>query len=308
MSGRATKRWSAGRWAAAGVALALGLAVPAAGQRPVKVFISVDMEGITGVVTTEQLGPGGFEYQRFREFMTAEALAAIQGAREGGATEFVVADSHGNMQNLLIDRFPPEVTIVRGNNRPLSMLEGLDSTFAAAMFIGYHSATTNPSGVRAHTMSSATFAGVYLNGRPMAESSINAALAGSLGVPVVLVSGDEAAVAEVRALLGDVEGAVVKRSIGFHAAATRTPEAGQALIRAAARAAMQRLRDFRPYRVPGPYEVDLVYKSYLPAEVMALLPGVERRDAHTVRYRAATLRDLSRFLVFATSYRPDLTP
>jgi D-amino peptidase len=277
-------------------------------QRPIKVFISVDMEGITGAVTSEQLGPDGFEYQRFREFMTLEALAAIEGAREAGATQFVVADSHGNMQNLLIDRFPPDVTIIRGGNRPMSMMHGIDSTFSAAMFIGYHSATTNPQGVRAHTMSSATFAGVYLNGRPIAESSINAALAGSVGVPVVMVSGDESAVGEVRALLGDVEGAIVKQSIGFHSAATMTPAAGQALIKTRARAAIARLRDFRPHRVAGPYQLDIVYKSYLPAEIMSLLPGIERRDAHTIRYAAQTLRDVSRFLVFSTAYRADLTP
>jgi len=277
-------------------------------QRPIKVFISVDMEGITGVVTDAQLGPDGFEYQRFREFMTLEALAAIEGAREAGATQFVVADSHGNMQNLLIERFPQDVTIIRGGNRPLSMMHGIDSTFSAAMFIGYHSATTNTQGVRAHTMSSATFAGVFLNGRPMAESSMNAALAGAAGVPVVMVSGDESAVGEVRTLLGDVEGAVVKQSIGFHSAATMTPAAGQALIKARARAAIARLRDFKPHRVPGPYQLDLVYKSYLPAEIMALLPGIERRDSHTIRYSAQNLRDISRFLVFSTAYRSDLTP
>jgi D-amino peptidase len=281
---------------------------PAAGQRPVKVFISVDMEGITGVVTSEQLGPDGFEYQRFREFMTAEVLAAIEGARDGGATEFVVADSHGNMQNLLIDRLPPDVTIVRGGNRPHSMMQGIDSTFSAVFFLGYHSATTNPRGVRAHTISSATFAGLYLNGRAMAESSFNAALAGTYGVPVALVSGDDAAVEEVRALLGDVEAAVVKRSVGFHAAATLTPPAGQALIRDRARAAIRRVKDFRPHVVPGPFALDLIYKSYLPAEVMALLPGVERRDAHTIRYSARSLAEVVRFLVFATSYRADLTP
>lgn len=280
----------------------------ATAQRPIKVFISVDMEGITGVVSPEQLGPEGFEYQRFREFMTAEALAAIEGAREAGATQFVVADSHGNMQNLLIDRFPIDVTIIRGGNRPLSMMHGIDSTFSAAMFIGYHSATTNTQGVRAHTMSSATFAGVYLNGRSIAESGMNAALAGSVGVPVVLVSGDESAVGEVRTLLGDVEGAVVKQSIGFHSAATLTPAAGQALIKERARAAISRLRDFKPHRVNGPYTLDIVYKNYLPAEVMALLPGIERRDAHTIRYSAQSLRDVSRFLVFSTAYRSDLTP
>jgi len=289
-------------------------AAPLAAQRPVKVFISVDMEGIGGAVTDQQLGPTGFEYNRFREFMTAEALAAIEGAREAGATEFVVADAHGNMQNLLIDRFPAGVTIVRGSPRPLSMMEGIDSTFAAAFFIGYHSATTNPEGVRAHTISSATFAAIRINDEPMAESSINAMIAGSFGVPVVLISGDEQAVGELQRLTGragatsTAEGAVVKRAISFHAAAVMTPEASQALIRAKARAAIARLTDFRAVRTQGPYALDLTYKSYTPAEMMAYLPGIVRVDAHTVRYRAASIRDVSRFISFATGYRSDLTP
>ena len=279
-----------------------------AAQRPIKVFISVDMEGIGGVVTSEQLGPTGFEYARFREYMTAEALAAIQGARDAGATEFVVADAHGNMQNLLIDRFPAGVTIVRGSPRPLMMMEGIDSTFSAVMFIGYHSGTTNPQGVRAHTISSATFAAVTLNGQPMSESTINAAIAGHFGVPVVMVSGDEQAVGEVQKLIGNVEGAVVKRSISFHAAAVMTPEASQALIRAKAKAAVLRLKDFKPVAATGPFRLELTYKSYTPAEMMSYLPGTDRVDAHTIRFRAASIVDISRFLEFAISYRADLTP
>ncbi len=291
------------------------LAAPLAAQRPLKVFISVDMEGIGGVVTSEQLGPAGFEYGRFREFMTAEALAAIQGAREAGATQFVVADAHGNMQNLLIERFPRDVTIIRGSPRPLMMMEGIDSTFHAAMFIGYHSATTNPQGVRAHTISSATFAAVKLNDVPMAESGINATIAGSFGVPVVMISGDEQAVGELQRLTaaagstgGGAEGAVVKRAISFHAAAVMTPEASQAVIREKARAAIARLRDFRPVPARGPFRLDLTYKSYTPAELMAYLPGTERIDAHTVRFRAQSITDVSRFIEFAIAYRADLTP
>src|SRR5437773_891042 len=105
------------------LAVALAAATHAAAQRPLKVLISVDMEGIGGVVPGEQLGPTGFEYTAFRQYMTDEALAAIAGAREAGATEFVVVDSHGNAQNLLIDKFPPDVTIIRGFPRPLVMME-----------------------------------------------------------------------------------------------------------------------------------------------------------------------------------------
>lgn len=298
------------RTKACAIAMLLGAVCTTAlaAQRPIKVFISVDMEGIGGVVTSEQLGPTGFEYARFREYMTAEALAAIQGARDAGATEFVVADAHGNMQNLLIDRFPAGVTIVRGSPRPLMMMEGIDSTFSAVMFIGYHSGTTNPQGVRAHTISSATFAAVTLNGQPMSESTINAAIAGHFGVPVVMVSGDEQAVGEVQKLIGNVEGAVVKRSISFHAAAVMTPEASQALIRAKAKAAVLRIKDFKPVAATGPFRLELTYKSYTPAEMMSYLPGTDRVDAHTIRFRAASIVDISRFLEFAISYRADLTP
>ena len=199
----------------AGALLCALSVTPLCAQRKLKVYISVDMEGITGVVTGDQLGPTGFEYNRFREFMTAEALAAVQGAKDAGATEIVVSDSHGNGESLLIERFPADVTIVRSWPRPLMMMQGIDSTFDAAMFIGYHSATTNLRGVRAHTISSARLTSIELNGRPMAEAGINAAIAGHFAVPVVMVSGDDAAVEETRALLGDVEGAIVKRAISF---------------------------------------------------------------------------------------------
>ncbi|MEP6619052.1 MAG: M55 family metallopeptidase [bacterium] len=277
-------------------------------QRPVKVFISVDMEGIGGVVTAEQLSPTGFEYARFREFMTAEAIAAIDGARAAGATQFVVADSHGNEQNLLIDRFPADVTIIRGSPRPLGMMEGIDSTFSAAFFIGYHAATTNGRGVRAHTISSATFAAVRLNGRATAESGLNATIAGYFGVPIALISGDSDAVAELRGLVPTAEGAVVKRAISFHAAATMPPEASQALIRARAKVAMERLREMKPFIVHGPIQLELTYKNYTPAEMMAYMPGVERVDAHTIRFTGRTIVDVSKFMGFATGYRSDLTP
>src|ERR1043166_2298369 len=134
------------------VVLAVALASPlaASAQRPVKVYISADMEGVTGTVTADQLTPAGFEYGHFREIMTAEVLAAIQGARAAGATEFVVSDSHGNGENLLIDRFPPDVTIIRSFPRPLMMMQGIDSSFAAVIFIGYHASTSSSVGVRAH--------------------------------------------------------------------------------------------------------------------------------------------------------------
>ena len=135
----------------AGIMIAPNLAA----QDGVKIYISADMEGVTGAVTNEQLGPEGFEYQRFRQFFTDEVIAAIEGAREAGADEIVVSDSHGNGQNLLIDQLPENIQIVRSWPRPLGMMQGIDDTFDGVMMIGYHSSTTNPNGVRAHTNSSA---------------------------------------------------------------------------------------------------------------------------------------------------------
>src|SRR6185295_17648458 len=226
-------------------------------QRPLKVYISADMEGVAGVVTADQLGPTGFEYDRFRGFMTAEVLAAIQGARDAGATTIVVSDSHGNGQNLLIERFSGDISIVRSWPRPLGMMEGIDSSFAAVVFIGYHASTNSLTGVRAHTMSSATLTSVELNGVTVPESGFNAAIAGRFGVPVVAISGDESAVGEAQRLIGPMEGAVVKHSISFHAAQTMTPEAAQALIREKVKAGVMRRAELKPYVLTNPVRLDV---------------------------------------------------
>jgi D-amino peptidase len=277
-------------------------------QRPFKVLISVDMEGITGVVTGEQLGPSGFEYGRFREFMTAEALAAVEAAKESGATEILVVDAHGNGQNLLIERFPQDVRIVRSWPRPLMMMEGIDSTFSAAIFIGYHSSTTNPLGVRAHTISSATYAAIELNGVAMSEASINAAIAGHFGVPIVMISGDDAAVAEAQKIIGPIEGAVVKRSLSFHSANTMTPAAGQALIREKVKAGLARRASLRPYVLPKPIRLDVTYKNYTPAEIAGYLPGVTRTNAHSIRFSGRDMVEVSRLIEFLGTYQPGMTP
>src|SRR5258707_15026982 len=143
-----------------------------------KVFISVDMEGITGVVQPAQLGPDGFEYQRAREWMTGEVNAAIAGIRAAGAADILVCDSHGNGQSLLIDKVPEDVRIVRGFPRPLEMMQGIDESFAAAVFIGYHGSEWATGAVRGHTISSAKLLGIKLNGMQVSEGMFNAAIAG----------------------------------------------------------------------------------------------------------------------------------
>jgi D-amino peptidase len=292
------------------VVLAVALASPlaASAQRPVKVYISADMEGVTGTVTADQLTPAGFEYGHFREIMTAEVLAAIQGARAAGATEFVVSDSHGNGENLLIDRFPPDVTIIRSFPRPLMMMQGIDSSFAAVIFIGYHASTSSSVGVRAHTISSALLTNISINGTAMSESGINAAVAAHYGVPVVMVSGDDVAVSETQALVGPIEGAVVKKAISFHAAATMTPEAGQALIKQKAQAGVARRNELKARPVRTPVTLEVSFKNYRPVELLTCLPGVQRANSHTVRFVGRDMLEVSRFLEFITSYDPTLAP
>jgi D-amino peptidase len=286
------------------------IAIQAARSQPrgLKVHISVDMEGIAGVVTGDQLGPQGFEYGRFREFMTQEALAAVAAAKDAGATDIVVADSHGNGENLLVERFPPDVRVVRSWPRPLEMMGGLDRTFDAAIFIGYHASTTNPTGVRAHTFSSATLTKVTLNGVEMSEGSWNAAIAGHFDVPVVMVTGDDAAVAEVRKVVGPIEGVETKTSLGFHAAITRTPQAVQAMIGPAVKAALSRRTTLKPYKPQGPLVVEVTFKHYLPAEVLAYLPMFERSSAHSVRFRPKDMVEAAAVMQFIGEYRPDLSP
>lgn len=273
-----------------------------------KIYISADMEGVAGVVTEAQLGPGGFEYERFREFMTAEVNAAIDAARAAGATEILVSDSHGNGQNLLIDRMPIDVMIVRSWPRELSMMEGIDETFDGVIFIGYHASTANTRGVRAHTMSSANITDFRLNGKSMSEGSMNAAIAGQFGVPVIMVSGDDVAVAETQVIVGDMEGAVVKWARGFHSAITMTPEAAQEVIRTRTASAVSRIDEFEPYVLETPIEVELTLKHYQPVELLAYLPYIERVNSHTIRFTARDMTEVSKFLTFVLSYRVDLQP
>lgn len=270
----------------------LFVVAPVAAQRPTKIFISIDMEGITGVVQPAQLGPGpdGWEYGRAREWMTAEARAAVEGAKAAGATEFVIADSHGNMQNLLIDHLPEDVRIVRGSPRPLSMMQGIDNTFAGVIFIGYHASEYGADAVRGHTMSSARLLHVKLNGSEVGEGVWNAAIAGSFGVPVLFISGDRAAVDQFRKTVPTAEGVIVKDGLGYHAAITVTPARGQQLIRQGVERAVRRLGEMKPHVVRTPVELEVGFKLTLDAERISYIPGLRRIDAHAI---AGTLPDMT---------------
>lgn len=290
------------------VALIVPALVPVRAQTRLRVLISVDMEGVVGTVTGDQLGPTGFEYGRFRDFMTREALAAVTAAKAAGATDIIVTDAHGNGENLLIEQFPPDVRVIRSWPRQLGMVAGVDQQVDAVMFIGYHASTNNARGVRAHTFSSGTLTRVALNGVNVSEGSWAAAIAGHFNAPVIMMSGDDAAIAEVRGAVGDIEAAETKRTLGFHSAMTLTPQASYDLIAARVKAALSRRAEFKPYKVQTPVTVDISFKHYTPAETLAYLPGFERTDSHSIRFHAKDMVEAEAIRTFITTYRPDMTP
>jgi len=268
-----------------------------------KIYISADLEGVVGAVTGEQLGPGGFEYNRFREFMTGEVNAAIQAARAAGATEILVADSHGNGQNLLIEKLPKDIKVIRSWPRPLGMMEGIDKSFDGVIFTGYHSSTDNPKGVRAHTFSSARLTSVKVNGKVMSEGSWNAAIAGEFGVPVIVVAGDDAAVDEVTSLIGNAEGAVVKESISFHSAKSLHPEAAYDLIAEKTSIAVKNIKKYKPYKIRGPITVSVSFKHYQPSQILSYVKMFKRTDSHTIEFKAKDMIEASYIMRMITSYK-----
>jgi len=260
-----------------------------------KVYISADMEGIAGVVGREQLVPDGFEYEKFRVFMTAEVNAAIEAAREAGAAELVVSDSHGNGQNLLLDMLPQDIQLVRSWPRPLGMMQGIDETFDAALLIGYHASAGNPGGIAAHTVSSKAFSSVKIDGKETSEGELSALIAGHFGVPVVMVSGDDAAVDEISAQLGDIEGAVVKWHCSHTSARTLMPEAAQELIRNRVRTGLARRKEIKPLRPKEQMTLQLTYRKKKLAKRAAAVPDAELVDSHSVRF-TGNIIEISEFI------------
>src|SRR5262249_37109567 len=171
----------------------------------VKVFISVDMEGVSGITDPEDVLPDGADYQRGRVFMTGDANAAVLGAYDGGADEVLVNDSHWIMRILLLEELDPRARKIKVFHKTLCMVQGLDESYDGAVFIGYHSCAGTEGGVLNHTMLGKEIQNIYLNGEPTGETRLNAAFAGHFGVPVLLVAGDAAVCDEARRGLGDIE-------------------------------------------------------------------------------------------------------
>ncbi len=244
------------------------------------------MEGISGVVHNAHTNWPGGDYERARGWMVRDVNAAIEGALAGGATEIVVNDAHESMRNLIIEDLHPAAQLVSGHSKPVSMMWGIDSSFAAALLVGYHARVGDPQGVINHTYSGAIVTALRLNGREMGEVALSAAVAGHFRVPVGLVTGDSAVVREAQEALGDIETVAVKEGIGRYAALCLHPTEARKRIRAAAERALRRAYELRPVVLTPPVELELRFPRTPMADECELIPHVRRVDGFTVSYRA----------------------
>lgn len=258
-----------------------------------KVYISADLEGVSGVVHDHQTGGSSAEFLVMaKELMTAEVNAAIEGFYDGGAKEVTVNDSHGDMRNLFPDKLDQRARLITGSAKPWSMMEGIDETFAMAGFVGYHARAGLP-GVLNHTYSGRSVRELRLNGAPVGEVGMNAALASVYNVPVVLVTGDTLLCEEARELLGEIETAAVKIPITRSAANCLSPTASRALIKAAAkRAAAARIagKGPGPWRLQSPITAELDFNRTVMADGAAIVPGAVRTGHVSVAYTADDYR------------------
>jgi len=267
-------------------------------EKGLKVFISVDMEGVAGVIHWEEVSRTGKDYGLFRKLMTQETNAAITGALEAGATEILVRDSHGSARNILPDLLHSEAELIRDwSGGPLSMMEGIDETFDAVIFVGYHARAGTPNAVLKHTMTG-RFYDVELNGIKMPEAGINAAIAGQFGVPVVLVAGDLAIARQAKALFGDVETVAVKEGIG-KAAKMLHPKKAQEIIKKKTTEALKRLKDFKPYKLSAPYTMKITYADEEIAHKASWFPGAKRVGDRAVAFTSDDFMEVLKFFSFA---------
>ena len=259
-----------------------------------KVFISVDMEGVACVTHGEQVKADSKSYELARKWMTAETNAAIEGAMAGGATGVVVADAHGSMRNLLPDELHEDAQLVLGSPRPLLQMEGIDDSFDCAFMIGYHARAGDGSGILAHTHVGKIVYEARLNGEPMTEAAFNAAVAGHYGVPLALVACDNRLAAEVSRTHPWTERVITKWAITTTAARNLSPTASQEAIRAAAEKALGRLGEMEVVHLEGPITFEVGFLKQIYAAMAADIPGVERIGSRDVRYTGADMVEISR--------------
>jgi len=247
-----------------------------------KLFISCDMEGISGVTGSDDVEPGKEAYTRFRKIMTGDVNAAIEGAMLAGVDEVLVNDSHDGMRNILIEELNPKAQLISGYTKPLSMMQGIDSSFDLAMFVGYHAMAGTAGAVMNHTFYGRMMDDVWINDKLVSEGGVNAGIAGYFGVPVGAVTGDDKITKELSTLLVGIETAVVKEGIDRFVAKCLPLQESRQRIRHAAQRAVERINELKPLKYPSPSTFKVRFASTSEAATACTLPIVRMIDPRTV--------------------------
>jgi D-amino peptidase len=244
------------------------------------------MEGATGVTNRDDVFLGGSGFDRFRKLLTRDVNSAVAGAVDAGATEIIINESHGPARNILIEELDPRAEMITGYYKPLGMMEGIDSSFDAAFFVAFHAMAGTDAAVMDHTMRGKEVINLKVNGTPFGEVGLCSAIAGYFNVPVALVTGDDKVAAEARALLGRVETVIVKQALNKFVAKCAPPEVTSKKIRAAAKQALGRTKEFKPYKIQMPVRFDIEFNSTAIAGMATLLPEVTREGPRLVSFHA----------------------
>lgn len=258
-----------------------------------RVYVSVDMEGVAGVVDFRQVLRGSHEFVRSAALMAGEANAAVAGAFDGGATRVVVNDAHGDMRNISPADLDERAELVAGSPKvPFGMMQGVEEGFDAAVFIGYHAAAGTQDAILDHAFSSAVVYELRVNGEPWGECDINAALAGAFGVPVSLVSGDDKVCAQAAKRIAGVRTVAVKHGLGRTHARSVHPARARQAIRESVASAVRYPNE--PLTCEGPLTLEMDFMYTTMAELASMMPGTQRTGARTVRYTAQDVPQLAR--------------
>jgi D-amino peptidase len=235
--------------------------------------------------------------------MTAEVAAAAQAGLDAGYDEVLIADGHGNALNLLPDALPARTRLIRSWPRPLLQMQGVEQAgIDACLMVGFHGSARGEAGVLAHTYHSGLFAELKLNGVSASETYINAALAGSLGVPTLLVTGDDAVCAEMRVHVPQIDTCAVKNAISWKSADSVSPAEGARLVGEAAAAALARRDSIAPFALEAPYELEIHFNNRVSAALLDLLPCFEADGPFRVTFRADTMTEIMKAISFAIFY------
>ena len=264
-----------------------GVNTSVSGQEQLRIFISVDLEGIGGIGTGAMTSTSGKDYATSRRLVTAEVNTVVEEifARDPGA-EILVNDSHGDHQNVLHTQLDPRVTYIQGSIKPFGMVQGLDASFDGAIFLGYHAKAGDPDGFLAHT-GTGSVKGLWLNDIEVGEGGLNAAFAGGHGVPVILAAGDSAAAAELGALL-KTETVTTKTAESPASARLIHPERVHELLREGVRRSLARLDtdSYSPFDIGTPVRIRLRFASTTHVDILQSIPGASKVDGFTVAYTA----------------------